>query len=928
MLLVLGGLAVPARANAPATVTAPEPSVSVQRLRGVDSALVGKHAVIAASGTTARIVAAAEFTFAKPAELVSVTADAAFAYGSQVRVRVLESGKWSKWTELGVAEGHGPDRDSVEAAGARFGSDPLMTHNATAAQVKVATPSGKAPAGLNVTTVDAPQSAADAKVAQGQVRGASKASMPTILSRADWGANEAWRSRAPIYTGAIKVGFVHHTASTSNYTAAQTAAQIRAIYSYHTQSLKHSDIDYNYVVDKFGRIWEGRAGGIDETVLGGHTAGFNDNSFAAVALGNFMNSAGAPEDFAAMTDSMARLFAWKLGRYGVNPASTASVVSAGYSKPTRYAKGVTAQIPAMSSHQTVNYTDCPGDALQAVMPQMRALAASYSNVALSAPSPEVNEFVAGSRSALAVSSYTTKAVNWRLEVLSPCSDTALRIIDGATGAETPVSISWDLLDSSGATVLPATYTLRLTGTDSDGSAVAPVTSTVTITPGPGAGWGPCANVSRAAWGGAAATSVNLGQITAPGATSAVLVGDATLSTAALVPGVVAAPLAHKLAVPLLVTDPGYLSAEVGADLAARGVTAVTVVGNPDSVSDNVIAGLNALGIAAERVAGDSDAATAALVASRIGAAGSAVLIDPAQPGHALAGAALAAAQNVPVLIVNPSAVPAETLTALSSLGATAVTVAAGAAVSDEVLAAGLGGLPASRPTAGDDVTAAVTIAAAIPSQPAGAVLFADVAATWGAAPAAAATGYSLLFNPGTTLAGAVQTYFTGRPGLAKAYAATTVANLSDSVLGSVSRLLSGQDLGGTGSALPEATPVATATPSATPTAGVQGATLTATTTRKLSRANAAPEPVRKGKTITISAKLTAKYTDQQWRVAPSGIGYSLYFRAAGKKKYTKVGAGITQAGKVVAYAKATKSGYWRVKVGSKTSGADYVKVKK
>ena len=93
--------------------------------------------------------------------------------------------------------------------------------------------------------------------------------MPPIVTRAQWGADESLRGAGPdLHAPPSRAGFVHHTASTSNYSAAQAAAQVRAIYAYHTKSLNHSDIDYNFLVDRFGRLYEGRAGGMDRPVHG------------------------------------------------------------------------------------------------------------------------------------------------------------------------------------------------------------------------------------------------------------------------------------------------------------------------------------------------------------------------------------------------------------------------------------------------------------------------------------------------------------------------------------------------------------------------------------------------------------------------------------------------------------------------------------
>ncbi len=76
----------------------------------------------------------------------------------------------------------------------------------------------------------------------------------------------------------------------------QVPGILRSIYAYHTRSRGWSDIGYNFLVDRFGRIWEGRYGGVDRPVVGAHTLGYNDNAFAMSAIGNFETAPAVPGD--------------------------------------------------------------------------------------------------------------------------------------------------------------------------------------------------------------------------------------------------------------------------------------------------------------------------------------------------------------------------------------------------------------------------------------------------------------------------------------------------------------------------------------------------------------------------------------------------------------------------------------------------------
>ena len=139
------------------------------------------------------------------------------------------------------------------------------------------------------------------------------ASKPTIVSRTAWGANESLR-RADPDTAPVKMAFVHHTAGGNSYSRSQAPAVVRAIY-YHVKGAGFNDLGYNFLIDRFGTVYEGRYGGISEGVVGAHTLGFNTSSTGVALMGTFTSS---PPSSAALT-SLKKLLAWKLDVHHVNP---------------------------------------------------------------------------------------------------------------------------------------------------------------------------------------------------------------------------------------------------------------------------------------------------------------------------------------------------------------------------------------------------------------------------------------------------------------------------------------------------------------------------------------------------------------------------------------------------------------------------------
>ncbi|MER5636953.1 peptidoglycan recognition protein [Kitasatospora sp. NPDC002227] len=322
---VLAALAAP-----PATAGAPPaaPGVRTVPLAGVD-------------GLTARST--------EPFSLLGVSwDDPSRAPGTvEVRTRSLTTGRWSDWRALTA-----DSEDRPDAAGSRGSTAPLWVGASDGVAVRVT--GGARTAGLRAELVDP---------GRGPARRA--AGGDGIVSRAQWGADESLREPEPGYTGPVRVVFVHHTDTGNDYSCSDAPSLIRAIYQYHVKTNGWRDIGYNFLVDRCGTVYEGRAGGIDKPVLGAHTLGFNTDSAGIAALGTYV-STPAPQ---AQTDAIARTAAWKLSLAGHTPAETATLTSA--SDGSRYKKGTQATFDAISGHRDAFNTECPGDALYAALPSMR-----------------------------------------------------------------------------------------------------------------------------------------------------------------------------------------------------------------------------------------------------------------------------------------------------------------------------------------------------------------------------------------------------------------------------------------------------------------------------------------------------------------------------------------------------------------------------
>jgi len=198
------------------------------------------------------------------------------------------------------------------------------------------------------------------------------AATPPLVSRSGWNADETIRRSQPSFAPAIRFAVVHHTAGANKYTRAESAAIVRGIELYHVKGNGWNDIGYNFLVDRFGQVFEGRYGGIERNVVGAHAEGFNTGSVGIALIGEYTGADATPEAQAALE----KLIAWRLDVAHVDPLSTLSAISGGNA---RFAAGLPTFMRAVSGHRDTGFTACPGDALYR---QLDTIAANAARIGL------------------------------------------------------------------------------------------------------------------------------------------------------------------------------------------------------------------------------------------------------------------------------------------------------------------------------------------------------------------------------------------------------------------------------------------------------------------------------------------------------------------------------------------------------------------
>jgi len=269
-----------------------------------------------------------------------------------LEVRTLTGGTWTTWSQLDPEQAQ-DDKSSRNA------SEPLYVGDSTGVELRAVGGPGSSVASLSAMTVTSPSVPADANLALVSAQSVGGVAQPNIVSRAGWGADESLRSwngadcAVPKIDTTVKAAVIHHTAGSNVYTAAQSASIVRGIYAFHVQGNGWCDIGYNFLVDHFGQIFEGRAGGIRLPVHGAHASSWNTDTVGV----SFMMNTDSMNPSAASMNAAEALLAWKLGN--------------NYRTPNGWTALVGAAIPVMFGHRDVMQTDCPGTNLYARIQELR-----------------------------------------------------------------------------------------------------------------------------------------------------------------------------------------------------------------------------------------------------------------------------------------------------------------------------------------------------------------------------------------------------------------------------------------------------------------------------------------------------------------------------------------------------------------------------